>query len=124
MESKRLNSISTAMEHDATFVRVLLEILYKDNLQILVHRSFSGRSRKPIGSAENVCVNDIGSSQTEQFKAISPAKKSQISSLFNKRIDNINIPKQEKLARICSSNLRRLVSTGIGNLRKPKQRTH
>lgn len=111
-EAKSLNSISTTKEYDATFIRILLEFLYKSDVRVLEYRSFTGRT------AKKVQTNNASSSESGQFKAISPKKKNTIFSLFRERIEKCNISKSEKFTRMRSSNITRLVGIGIANIRK------
>lgn len=110
-----MDSVSLTEKYDATFIRILLEILYKDDIKTLLHRSFSGRTTKPtVASGSDVCLDDT---QTEH-KAISPKKKSDIFLLFKHRILHANISKQEQLKRLQATNISRIVAVGISNLRK------
>lgn len=108
---KELNSLSTEIINDATFVRLLLRFLYKDNLGVLSHRTYTGYSRKSNGA---------NALQVDQFKPISPQKKLKICSLFRDRIMNANITTQEKCTRLKSKNVVRLIGAGIVNLRNFK----
>lgn len=121
-ETKRLSSISTAQEHDATFVRILLEFLYKDDINVLEHRSFTGRNRTAKKSQNNI-DNSGGarSCQSDKFKAISPIKKNTIFSLFRERIERCSVSKNDKFNRLRTANITRLVGGGITNLRRSSQ---
>lgn len=114
-ETIELNSVSTSSQYDATFIRLLLEILYKNNKDALLHRSYSGRTKKTNRLSLG---NDGDPSQIEEFKAVSPVKKQTIFTQFRKRIMNSNIPTQEKFIRLKSQNIARLVAVGIANIRK------
>lgn len=114
-EEKRLNSVSVSVQYDATFVRILLEILYKDDIKILSHRSFTGKTSKGEMATNDESGN---SNETVPFKAISPRKKSDIITLFKKRIANAGTNKQDQFNRLRSANITRLVGAGITNIRK------
>lgn len=96
----KLNSVSNLKKADATFIRFLLEILYKDDLRVLINRSVTGKLKKTVTSNE-----------------ISPEKKGVIVSLFNNRIENSSAPIREQLERIKSQNVNVLIKTGINNIR-------
>lgn len=98
-------------QKDATFIRILLEILYKNDLSCLEFRSFSGSTRKKR-------PEEIDSEQNTPFKAISPNKKNKIFELFKKRIQQANISQEDKCLRLQFNNITKLVAVGIGNLRK------
>lgn len=119
-ETKKLFSISTAQEYDATFIRILLEILYKDDISVLEHRSFTGRTMKRC-HVNNAHSGGDSSCQCDQFKAISPKKKDTIFSRFRERIEKCNGSKSDQFKRIQTTNITRLVGMGIANLRKSKQ---
>lgn len=121
VETKTLFSLSTAPQYDATFIRYLLGYLYKDDKSILTYRSFSGRTLKKKKAA-NVDLDAAGSSQSTQFKPISPEKKSTIFSLFRKRIENSDISKCDKFKRLRSANISHLVGIGISNIRMVNKR--
>lgn len=113
-DMKELNSVSTDQKYDATFIRMLLEILYKTNKSTLLHRSFSGQTRN---STQTTVDGD--SSQKEQFKAVSPQKKQRIFSLFRDRIMHADTDdSQDKFLRLKSTNIGRLVAVGIANIRR------
>lgn len=120
-ELKSLNSVSIATQYDGTFIRILLEILYKNDLNVLSLRSFSGRTTKARMAQLNL-ANNTESSQTESFKAISPPKKNKIFSQFKERIMKSNVTKQEQLSRLQSTNISRLVAIAIGNIRKAEKK--
>lgn len=105
-----------SVQHDATFIRILLEILYKNDFEKLSHRSFTGRSKGE--KATNVCLDDVNQTETAPFKAISPRKKSGIVTLFKKRIELATTSKQDQFNRLRSTNITRLVGAGITNIRK------
>lgn len=109
-EVKSLNSIPVTQQKDATFIRILLEILYKNELSCLDFRSFSGSTRKKRQEED--------SEPNTPFKAISPNKKKKIFELFKKRVQEANIPQEEKCIRLHFNNISKLVAVGIGNLRK------
>lgn len=115
-EQHALNEVSLKTEHDSKFIRMLLSFLYKDDLSVLSFRTFTGRS-KP----QKAVVNENNS---DQVKRISPAKKVLIFNLFQKRIMNANITKQDQFKRLQSSNVSRLIATGIGNLRRKPSVAH
>lgn len=104
-------------QYDATYIRILLEILYKDDLKTLLHRSFSGKTKKN-SMPTAACLDDISLSQTEPFKAISPRKKCDIFCLFNRRVRHANTSKQDQFDRLRSANIARLIGAGIVNIRK------
>lgn len=110
-ETKILNSLPIIRASDSSFVRILLQFLYKDNLSDLKTRSYSGKSRgQSRGQAEL---------ETEAtFKAITPAKKRAIHYHFSNRINKSNIPIEEKVERLDAKYISKLVSWGIGTLRK------
>lgn len=112
-EMVTLNSVSIAQQYDATYVRLLLEILYKNDNNALLYRTLSGRSRKTNQS-------DLNDGEAGQHKAISPTKKQKIFTMFRERIINSNIASQEKFTRLQTKNISRLVAIGIGNIRKSK----
>lgn len=114
-ETKILFSLSTEPEYDATFIRLLLDYLYKDDKSILTYRSFTGRTRK-----KNKAVGIDKDSDGSKFKAISPEKKGTIFSLFRKRIVSSGTTKHDKFLRLRSANITRLVGHGIGNIRLSK----
>lgn len=121
-ETKRLFSLSTAQEHDATFIRILLEFLYKDDISTLEHRSFTGRNRTvKKNQIYNADSDDADSYQSDKFKAISPKKKNTIFTLFRERIEKCNVTEHEKFTRVRSTRVIRLVGMGIYNLRKSNQ---
>lgn len=106
-----LDSISTVQKSDATFIRLLLQILYKSNINVLQCRTFSGNS-----ISNRTTIGD--SSQKKQMEAISPQKKQKIFSLFRERIVHADISTQDKFTRLKSTNIARLVAVGIANIRK------
>lgn len=110
-----LNSLPKTAEKDATFVRLLLSFLYKNDLHVLkTARSFTGRTRK---SKKTMLTEGVDSPQANEFKAISPKKKNMIFNLFKNRIEKSGVSKQEQFSRIGAKNLSQLVSKGISNLR-------
>lgn len=114
-EMSELNRLSKTKDKDATFIRLLLQFMYKDNLHVLkTARSFTGRSRKTKKTTLN---DEIDSPQKTEFKAISPMKKKIIFSLFKNRVEKSGVSKQETFTRISSTNLSQLVSKAISNLR-------
>lgn len=115
-EEKSLNAISLKAEHDSKFIRILLSQLYKDDLSILSFRTFTGQSK-----FKKKTIND---NISDEIKPISPAKKTQIFNRFKQRIMEASITKQEKFKRLQSSNVARLIATGIGNLRRQQKVTH
>lgn len=92
--------------NDATFVRILLEILYKGNIGSLLLRSVSGRSRQKSKSNET------------PFKAISLEKKQAIYHHFLKRNQNANVTLQESFDRLKTTNIDRHIRNGITNIRR------
>lgn len=112
-ESVTLNSLEKTAKKDATFIRLLLQFLYKENLHVLTTaRSYSGRTRPP---KKPMSTHEVDS--TEEFKAISPKKKKMIFDLFKNRIEKSGVSKQEQFSRLCTKNFSQLVSKGISNLR-------
>lgn len=109
-EMLKLNSLSREKPQDASFIRILLEVLYKDNLRVLLSRSFTGRTSKA-----NIAGNTL---KDGEFKAISPIKKKKIFSLFRDRIMNANVSAQEKFARLQAKHISRLISVAITNIRR------
>lgn len=117
-EMKKLNSISISQKNDATFVRIMIEMLYKNNISDLLYRSFSGQKRK----ARNASTLDTFSQGEDSFesnesKAMSPAKKRAIFVQFNKRIKKIDMPEKERFDRSKTENIKRLVAVAIANHR-------
>lgn len=115
-ELMKLNSVSTSAQNDATFIRILMEILYKNNMNALMHRSFTGQMRK----SNHTTAVDVSSQQDvsdESFKAISPSKKKTVFTLFKQRIEKIDMPAEERLNRIKTAHIKRLVAIAIGNHR-------
>lgn len=115
---KKLDAISTSAKNDSTFIRILMEILYKDNISTLMRRSFSGQKRK----AKNDTMPDLPlqknhSSESSSTKTISPKKKDTIFALFNQRIEKIDMPMEEKLNRLKTEHIKRLVAVAIANHR-------
>lgn len=107
-ESKILNSLSMLRRSDAPFVRKLLEFLYKHDISALEHRSYSGQTRKRDES------KDVG----PIFKAITPEKKAIIHQQFSSRIRNANLSSQEKLERMDTKYVSKLIAWGIGAIRR------
>lgn len=107
---KALRSLSIDTHYDATFVRILLEFVYKDRLNVLFKRSFTGKTRqsKQPNSKEG---------DDEPFQPISPQKKRTIFRYFKERITNADLTKQEQFDRLNSRNIIQLVSKGISNVR-------
>lgn len=106
-----LNVIPTAQKCDSTFIRLLLEILYKSDINALQCRTFSGKA-----ISNRTTIGD--SSQNKQTEAISPRKKQKFFSLFRERIVHADISTQDKFKRLQSANIARLVAVGIGNIRR------
>lgn len=115
-EENALDAVSLKAEHDSKFIRILLSQLYKDDLSMLSFRTFTGRSK--------LQKNLINDNTSDQIKPISPAKKIQIINRFKQRIMNASITNQEKFKRLQSSNVTRLIATGIGNLRRQQKVPH
>lgn len=101
-EQKRLNSTPVSQESDSLYMRNLIEILYKDNRNVLNHRSLSGRTCK----------------QNKDQKCISPEKKEIIFNQFLKRLENPKISLQERSKRMDSVYIGRRIAVAIGTIRK------
>lgn len=115
---KKLDAISTSARNDATFIRILMEILYKDNICTLMYRSFSGQKRKAKkNTTPDLSLQENSSSEPSSTKAISPQKKDIIFALFKQRIEKTDIPMEEKLNRMKTEHIKRLVAVAIDNHR-------
>lgn len=99
---KRLNSTSTLADADAQYMRHLLEFLYKDDFSALDNRSLSGHTPK----------------KSANHKAISPEKKDVLFSMFIERLQNPNIPLQDKVKRMDKVYIGRKIAVAIGTIRK------
>lgn len=109
VDLNHLNSISIARQFDATFIRSILESLYKENLEALGFRSYSGLTTKSKKGSK---------SEKGEFKAISPAKKTTLFKMFRNRVMHANISTHEKIERLQPTNVSRLVALAIGNVRR------
>lgn len=101
-EKKLLNSTPIKQESDPLYFRYLLEFLYKDDMNVMKHRSLTGRKNE----------------QNKEVKCISPEKKEIIFNMFTKRIENSQISLQEKAKRIDSKYIGQRISCAIGTIRK------
>lgn len=116
-EIKALNSISIVK--DATYVRTMLSFLYKDDLSILNDRSWSGRTRTRIKTlADNQESLTPHQAHKSEFKIMTPEKKHLIHTKYTERIQASSIYMQEKYLRTNKEYIQKLVSYGIGNIRK------
>lgn len=99
---KGLNLVKTSKNHDAAFIRTLVDLMYKDKSELFT-RSITGRSR------------------TDKInKPMTPEKVNVIRHLFSKRISNSSADAEEKICRLQESSINRLVSNTLGNLRRSK----
>lgn len=91
---EKFRSIGLAQEEDSAFVLALVRSLYENNLNVLSKKTVSGRSKN------------------KTKEPISPAKKSIITNIFNKRLGtNSNSGERKK-------KLNTLIKTAIGNINK------
>lgn len=101
-DKNALKLISLLPKNDATYIRTLIELLYKENLFVLRHRTNTGKTGR---SAEN--GNEIEKS------AVSPNKKLTIVNMFERRIKDLpeSIGRGERMNRIAKIN--KHVTNGI-----------
>lgn len=107
-EIKKLNSTSLLQKSDAVYIRQIIEFLYKENLNVLNKRSFSGRTTTRKVGRDGEIAQD--SNDTMPFKPILPKKKKIIYKRFTNRITSSNIPDQEQIQRLNYDYIARLIA--------------
>lgn len=93
---QRLQSIGLSKRNDSAYVRESLQVLYKEDLWRLTDKSLQGRAKN-------------------NKEEITPEKMDSIKRLFQRRLSRTT---EDPGPRAQESYLRRLVSNGIGNIKK------
>lgn len=106
-----LNSISNHKRNDCGFIRELLNILYRSEIDKLPFRCLTG-------CREGILTRNGINFFRERKEAISPKKRLTINQVFRSRIHELEITTEEKLDRVGQSYVNRMIKSAIITLQK------
>lgn len=95
---------------DSTYVNELMQMLYADDLSVLLNRSVSGRQNKRKKNPQSDVNNTI------KTQPVTPKKLQIILDLFETRIQSADISMENKVRRL--DRVKTLVKDAIQNIRK------